>query len=166
MSGGTFGIGVNKICCAIGNTGGCCHQKQKAEKPVGARHGDSAKIKSVFLKAVSDGFERYFVTEKQYVKRKGKGKGMENVKFQVLGYKNLKRKSDGKDMTVVNTMSVCTAEDNAKGVFGHRITDFWLPDSKVGSLTMDCIGQEFVPEYGINGFGKPTLTDFKIEKWK
>lgn len=39
-----------------------------------------------------------------------------------------------------------------------RATDFFLPDEMVGTLTPDCVGQEFVPEYGINGFGKSTLT--------
>lgn len=91
---------------------------------------------------------------------------MNEVKFQVLGYKNLNRKSDGKAMTIVSTMSACTADDNNNGHFGHKVTDFFLPDDRVGTLTVDCIGKEFIPEYGINGFGKPTLTGFEFKEWK
>ena len=96
--------------------------------------------------------------------RKGKGNGM-NVKFQVLGFRNFNRKSDGKAMTIITCMSACTQQDNASGNFGNRSTDFFLPDDKVGSLTVDCIGQEFVPIYGINGFGRPTLENFEFKKW-
>lgn len=91
---------------------------------------------------------------------------MESVKFQVLGYKNLKRKSDGKDMTIITCISACNPADNARGAFGNKYTDFFLPDEKVGSLAPDCVGKEFVPEYSINGFGKPTLSDFVLKEWK
>ena len=87
------------------------------------------------------------------------------VKFQVLGFRNFNRKSDGKAMTIVSCMSACSAEDNAHGNFGNRITDFFLPDDMVGSLDVSCIGQEFVPVYEIGGFGKPYLTGFEIKKW-
>ena len=47
-----------------------------------------------------------------------------------------------------------------------RATDFFLPDKMVGTLTPDCVGQEFVPEYGLNGFGKPTLVGCSFKTWK
>lgn len=96
--------------------------------------------------------------------RKGKGNGM-NVKFQVLGFRNFNRKSDNKPMTIVTCMSACTPQDNAAGSFGNRVTDFFLPDDKVGTLDVNCIGMEFVPIYGINGFGRPTLENFEFKKW-
>lgn len=88
-----------------------------------------------------------------------------NVKFQVLGFRNFNRKSDGKAMSIVTCMSACTPQDNAAGTYGNRVTDFFLPDDKVGTLGVDCIGQEFVPIYGINGFGKPQLENFEFKKW-
>lgn len=91
---------------------------------------------------------------------------MENVKFQVLGYRDFKRKSDGKPMTILTAISMCTPMDNSRGSYGNKATDFFLPDEKVGSLTEECVGQEFVPEYGLNGFGKPTLMDFSFKPWK
>lgn len=89
-----------------------------------------------------------------------------NVKFQVLGYRDFKRKTDGKPMTILPAFSNCTPADNEHGTFGMKATDFFLPDDKVGTLTIECVGQEFVPEYGINGFGKPTLENFSFRPWK
>jgi len=91
---------------------------------------------------------------------------MENVKFQVLGFKNIQRKSDGKNMTIITCISMCTPADNARGVFGNKYTDFFLPDDKVGTLKVDCIGKEFIPAYEINGFGKPALCDYSFKDWK
>lgn len=91
---------------------------------------------------------------------------MNDVKFQVLGFKNIKRKSDGKEMTILTTCSQCTPADNDRGQYGMKVTDFFMPDDKVGSLKQDCIGQEFKPEYSINGFGKPQLSDFTLTAWK
>lgn len=91
---------------------------------------------------------------------------MSEVKFQVLGYKDFNRKADNKPMTIVSCMSVCTPVDNAKGQYGNKVTDFFLPDECVGTLKIDCIGQEFVPSYGINGFGKPSLNGFELKVWK
>lgn len=91
---------------------------------------------------------------------------MDNVKFQVLGYRNFNRKSDNKPLTVLTAFSSCTSVDNSRGSFGMRATDFFLPDEMVGTLTPDCVGQEFVPEYGLNGFGKPTLVGCSFKTWK
>ena len=91
---------------------------------------------------------------------------MENVRFQVLGYRNFSRKSDGKPLTVLTAFYSCTPQDNEKGAFGCKYTDFFLPDDKVGTLQPSCIGQEFIPQYGINGFGKPTLEDYSFKEWK
>lgn len=91
---------------------------------------------------------------------------MDGIRFQVLGYKDFQRKSDGKEMTVVTAISACTPADNARGQFGNKATDFFMPDEYVGSLKPDCIGKEFVPEYGINGFGRPTLIGFALKDWK
>lgn len=91
---------------------------------------------------------------------------MNGLRFQVLGYRDFKRKSDGKAMTIVTAFSECTPADNSRGTFGMKATDFFLPDEKVGTLTAECVGQEFVPEYGINGFGKPTLIGFSLKPWK
>ena len=91
---------------------------------------------------------------------------MMDVKFQVLGFRNFKRKSDGKAMTILTAMSACAASDNSNGSYGHMVTYFFLPDDKVGTLTIDCVGQEFVPHYGINGFGKPVLDTFEFKAWK
>lgn len=93
-------------------------------------------------------------------------KKMDNVKFQVLGYRNFNRKSDNKPMTILTAFSSCTPVDNSRGSFGMRATDFFLPDEMVGTLTPDCVGQEFVPEYGLNGFGKPTLVGCSFKTWK
>lgn len=89
-----------------------------------------------------------------------------NVRFQVLGYKDFNRKSDSKAMTVITAVSSCTADDVAHGQHGAKATDFFLPDEKVGTLTDACLGQEFVPEYGISGFGKPVLVGFSFKPWK
>ena len=91
---------------------------------------------------------------------------MSDVKFQVLGYRNFNRKSDNKPMTILTAFSSCTHVDNSRGSFGMRATDFFLPDEMVGTLTPDCVGQEFVPEYGLNGFGKPTLVGCSFKTWK
>ena len=60
---------------------------------------------------------------------------MENVRFQVLGYRNFKRKSDGKPLTVLTACYACTPDDNGRGAFGMQYKDFFLPDEKVGTLT-------------------------------
>ncbi len=91
---------------------------------------------------------------------------MDGLKFQVLGYRNFNRKSNGKPMTILTAFSQCTPADNSRGSYGLRVTDFFLPDEKVGTLAEECIGQEFIPEYGINGFGKPTLIGFSFKPWK
>lgn len=89
-----------------------------------------------------------------------------NVKFQVLGYRNFERKSDKKPMTILTAFSQCTSADNERGAYGMKATDFFLPDDKVGTLTAECIGKEFIPEYGLNGFGRPTLESFSFAPWK
>lgn len=89
-----------------------------------------------------------------------------NVRFQVLGYKDFKRKSDGRAMTVLTAVSGCTPADVGRGQHGAKATDFFLPDDKIGTLTEDCIGQEFLPEYSINGFGKPFLSSYSFKPWK
>lgn len=91
---------------------------------------------------------------------------MDKVRFQVLGYRNFNRKADGRPLTVVTTAFQCTSDDNTRGSYGMRIKDFFLPDGKIGTLTADCIGQEFVPQFGINSFGRTTLADFAIKAWK
>lgn len=88
-----------------------------------------------------------------------------NVKFQVLGYRNFTSKA-GNPLSVITVASDCTPRDNEIGRFGIRLVDFFLPDNKIGTLTPDCIGQEFVPSYEINGFGKPQLSDFELRPWK
>lgn len=91
---------------------------------------------------------------------------MENVRFQVLGYRNFKRKSDGKPLTVLTACYACTPDDNGRGAFGMQYKDFFLPDEKVGTLTPDCIGQEFIPQYAITGFGRPTMVEYSFKPWK
>lgn len=91
---------------------------------------------------------------------------MGDVKFQVLGYRNFNRKSDGKPLTVLTAFFPCTPKDNENGSYGMKSTDFFLPDDKVGTLSPDCVGKEFVPQYGINGFGRPMLSDFSLKEWK
>lgn len=91
---------------------------------------------------------------------------MADVKFQVLGYRDFNRKSDGKHMTIVTCSSQCTEFDNSKGTYGLKTTDFFLPDEYVGSLKLEAIGQEFVPEYGMSGFGRPILVSYKLQPWK
>ncbi len=91
---------------------------------------------------------------------------MNEVKFQVLGFKNFNRKSDGKAMTIVTCMSPCTAQDMQYGLQGNKATDFFLPDDKVNSLTLECVGQEFIPEYALNGFGRPEMVNFTLKPWK
>lgn len=98
------------------------------------------------------------------IKEREKVKKME--KFQVLGYRNFNKKADGTPLTVITVFSECTPADNSRGVFGMRATEFFLPDEKVGTLTPECVGQEFVPEFGFNGFGKPRLADFSFKPWK
>lgn len=91
---------------------------------------------------------------------------MEKVKFQVLGYRDFCRKSDGKRMNILTACSQCTPADNARGTFGMKSTDFFLPDDFVGSLTPECVGQEFIPEYGLGAFGRPDLLSFKLQPMK
>lgn len=91
---------------------------------------------------------------------------MEEVKFQILGFKDFNRKSDGKRMSVVTCMLPCTPRDNEYGAYGNKAIDYFLPDDKVGTLTVDCIGQQFVPKYDLNGFGKPEIVDYEIKPWK
>jgi len=91
---------------------------------------------------------------------------MDSVRFQVLGYRNFNRKSDGKPLTVLTAGFACTPQDNARGAFGMQYKDFFLPDEKVGTLVPECIGQEFIPQYEITGFGRPRLTDFSFKAWK
>ena len=91
---------------------------------------------------------------------------MDKIRFQVLGYRNFKRKSDDRPLTVVTVASQCTPADNGRGNFGMRVTDFFLPDEKVGTLTPDCIGQEFIPQYAITGFGRPTMVEYSFKPWK
>ena len=47
-----------------------------------------------------------------------------------------------------------------------RVTDFFLPDAKVGMLDASCVGQEFIPASEIGAFGKPRLGDFELKAWK
>ena len=96
------------------------------------------------------------------MKRKGKGKGNGQGKISGVGVSKLYVKS----VTVLTAFYQCTPADNARGSFGMKYTDFFLPDDKVGTLTPDCVGKEFIPQYGINGFGKPTLEDFSFKEWK
>lgn len=91
---------------------------------------------------------------------------MSDVKFQVLGFKNIKRKSDGKELTILTACCECNPDDNSRGQYGMKVTDFFLPDDRVGSLKVDCIGQRFEPEYSINGFGRPQLSGFTLSAWK
>ena len=91
---------------------------------------------------------------------------MDKIRFQVLGYRNFKRKSDDRPLTVVTVASQCTPADNGRGNFGMRVTDFFLPDEKVGTLDVACGGQEFVPVYGLGAYGKPRLNDFELKAWK
>ena len=93
-------------------------------------------------------------------------KRMENVRFQVLGYRNFKRKSDGKPLTVLTACYACTPDDNGRGAFGMQYKDFFLPDEMVGTRTPDCIGQEFIPQYAITGFGRPTMVEYSFKAWK
>lgn len=91
---------------------------------------------------------------------------MSGIRFQVLGYRNFNRKADNKPMSIITAFSQCTPADNLRGTYGLKVTDFFLPDDKIGTLTEECVGQEFIPEYGISGFGKPTLVDFSFKPWK
>ena len=91
---------------------------------------------------------------------------MSGIRFQVLGYRNFKKKSDNSPLTVVTVASQCTPADNERGNFGMRVTDFFLPDAKVGTLDASCVGQEFIPDYEIGAFGKPRLGDFELKAWK
>lgn len=91
---------------------------------------------------------------------------MNDVRFQVLGYRNFNRKADGKPLTVLTAISQCTAKDNERGSFGNKATDFFLPDELVGTLTTDCIGQEVTFEYSLGGFGRPEVSGFAFKPWK
>lgn len=91
---------------------------------------------------------------------------MDKVRFQVLGYRDFKKKSDGKSLTVVTVGYYCTPSDNENGSYGMKVKDCFLPDDRVGTLTPACIGQEFVPSYGLNGFGNPRLDGFELKAWK
>lgn len=101
-----------------------------------------------------------------FEKRKEKVKKMDGVKFQVLGFREFNRKSDNKRLTILTAISQCTPADNSRGAFGNKATDFFLPDDKVGTLTVECIGQEFIPEYSLGGFGKPVMSGFSLKPWK
>lgn len=90
---------------------------------------------------------------------------MNKVRFQLLGYRNFVSKAN-KPLTVVVVGNDCTPEDNTAGRFGLRTTEFFLPDDRVGTLKPDCLGMEFVPEYEINGFGRPSLCGFDLLPWK
>ncbi len=89
-----------------------------------------------------------------------------SVRFQVLGYKDFNRKSDGKAMTILTVMSECTSADISRGQVGHKVTDFFMPEDYVGKLTPDIVGKEFVPEYSISSFGRPELSGFTTKDWK
>lgn len=91
---------------------------------------------------------------------------MADVKFQVLGYRDFNRKSDGKRMNILTACSQCTPADNARGTFGMKSTDFFLPDDLVGSLTPECVGKEFIPEYELGPYGRPVLVSFKFQAMK
>ncbi len=91
---------------------------------------------------------------------------MDNVRRQVLGYRNFNRKSDGKPLTVITVIWQCTPEDNEHGSFGNRYRDIFVPDGLVGTLKPDCIGQELVLQYELGGFGSPVVTDITFKPWK
>lgn len=91
---------------------------------------------------------------------------MADVKFQVLGYRDFNRKADGKHMTVLSVCTQCTPADNSRGTFGMKVTDFFLPDDLVGTMTPDAVGKEFIPEYGPGSYGRPVLVSFKLQPWK
>lgn len=91
---------------------------------------------------------------------------MSGIRFQVLGYRNFNKKADNTPLTIITVASQCTPADNGRGSFGMRVMDFFLPDNKVGTLDMSCVGQEFIPSYGANAFGKPVLEDFELKAWK
>lgn len=97
---------------------------------------------------------------------KGKEKVKRMEKLQVLGYRNFKKKSDGTPLTVITVFGNCTPADNSRGQFGMKASDLFLPDDKVGTLTPDCVGKEFIPEYGFNSYGRPQLIDFAFKEWK
>lgn len=104
------------------------------------------------------------VTEKGTDKEREKVKEME--RFQVLGYRNFNKKADNKPLTVITVVTDSTPVDNSRGVFGMKSVEFFLPDDRVGTLTSDCLGQEFLPEFGFNGYGKPKLVGFSFKAWK
>lgn len=88
---------------------------------------------------------------------------MENANFLLIGFKNLNRKKDNKPMTMVTCIADCTSQDNDYGAYGKKALDFFLPDDLVGSITMDAVGKNFIPEYELNGFGKPALRGYKLK---
>lgn len=88
---------------------------------------------------------------------------MMDVKLQLIGYKNIKRKADGKDMTIATCVAECSPVDNSHGAFGAKAVDYFLPDALVGSLKPDAIGKQFVPSYELNGFGRPALSDYSLK---
>ena len=90
---------------------------------------------------------------------------MSKVRLQVLGYRDFVSKQN-RALTVITVASDCTSVDNAQGRYGVKVSDMFLPDDYVGTLTPDCLGMEFVPEYEINGFGKPDLAGFELRPWK
>lgn len=91
---------------------------------------------------------------------------MEKVKFQVLGYRNFKKKDTGKPMTILTAVSPCTDADESRGNFGMKAVDFFMPDDRVNTLEPECIGMEFVPEYEISIYGRPVLSGFTFKPWK
>lgn len=91
---------------------------------------------------------------------------MENVRRQVLGYRNFNRKSDNKPLTVITVIWPCTPDDNQHGSFGNSYKDIFLPDELVGTLKPDCIGQELVLTYSLGGFGRPVVSGITFKPWK
>lgn len=90
---------------------------------------------------------------------------MNKIRLQILGFRDFTSKK-GRNLTVVTVGSDCTPADNEQGKYGIKVTDMFLPDDRVGSLTPECLGMEFLPEYEINGFGKPDLAGFELRPWK
>lgn len=89
-----------------------------------------------------------------------------NVRFQVLGYRDFERKSDSKKMSVITVICDYNQAEVGRGSRGMKATDFFLPDELVGTLSPECLGQEFIPEYSLGSFGKPVLSGFRLEPWK
>lgn len=85
-----------------------------------------------------------------------------DAKFELVGYKNLERKKDKKPMTIAICMADCSVTDNSYGSYGRKSVEFFLPDDKVGTLTPEHLGKQFIPSYEINGFGRPALSGYTI----